>query len=232
MWAIGNAAFLIPAIPPNCPALLEYALRVRREATLTGKCEECSATAGSWTFAGASDNVSHSEIRHRGNCPATDQNIGPQLAEHYDNERRKGLEDALVEASAKTRAKVESQVAEKEVITNPTYETWANDFLDKTLNPRTHEICGHLLANPAQTWHLNTGDRKWRCDQCIPYFVDAVKSGTIQLSAVEEFTCDHCRRQELTLEPMVLRIGNYVIYGGLCRKCASESRQMPRRQEG
>ncbi len=42
---VDQVAYLVPAIRPDMPARLRRLLQLRREATITGQCPRCSATA-------------------------------------------------------------------------------------------------------------------------------------------------------------------------------------------
>lgn len=55
-WTLGNVLFLLPVVPPDAPPELEYALRLRRDASLSGTCDECGAAFNvkPWEDEGAS----------------------------------------------------------------------------------------------------------------------------------------------------------------------------------
>lgn len=228
-WAIGDALFIVPAIPPDAPALLEYALRVRREATFTGQCSVCGASVGILTFGNTSDTpLSHSSIPHRNNCPALDENLAPQLAQHYRDRSSQTLEQQLQSATKQTRLKAEAATpaGNRIPITNSAFEKWAASFIDARLNDSP--TCGHLKANIAQTWNMSTADRSWRCNECFTYYQESVRKGEVPLSYQEEHTCDRCRRFAPPLEPMLVRVDNFFIVGALCSACSTESRRPPK----
>ncbi|MET8381180.1 hypothetical protein [Streptomyces microflavus] len=228
-WGIGTALFVVPAIPPDASPTLEYALRVRREASFTGRCSECNATVGMRTFASASGiGVSASELPHRNNCSASDENVGPQLSRHYEKSSRQTVEQKVKASSIKARQRTESIPHENRVaIRNPEFKKWAITFLDEMLSPQSREMCGHLEANVAQAWNIITADKVWRCDECHAYYQESIKKGEVELSIREEFTCDFCDKFSAPIEPLVIRIDNFVMSGGFCTGCAKAAQRAP-----
>lgn len=226
-WAIGDTLFIVPAIPTGAPPLLEYALRVRREATFTGSCSVCGATVGTLTFGtGSTAPLKHSSIPHRNNCPALDGNITPQLVQHYKDRSGQTLEQQLQKATKQTRLKIQSMPTENRIpVKSASFEKWASQFIDASL--RDSSACGHLKGDVAQTWNMLTGDGTWKCDECFAYYQDSVRKGEVTLSQEEEHTCDRCRKFAPPLEPMLIRIDNFYILGGMCSSCSIESQQPP-----
>jgi hypothetical protein len=43
IWTLGGVLFLLPAIPADAPPEVEYALSLRRDASLSGQCDMCGA---------------------------------------------------------------------------------------------------------------------------------------------------------------------------------------------
>jgi hypothetical protein len=86
LWSMGGAMFVLPAVPAGAPPELEYALRVRRDAVLSGTCEECNASLDAGPF-GQLEGVEAvaAIIPHRRNCPASDGNLLPQLRRFREN---------------------------------------------------------------------------------------------------------------------------------------------------
>lgn len=224
-WAIGHTLFIVPAIPAGAPPLLEYALRVRRDATFTGSCSVCGATVGTVkSSTGTSAPLKHNSIPHRNNCPALDGNITPQLLQHYEDRSGQTLEQQLQSATKQTRLKMQSMPMENKIsIKNAGFEKWASQFIDERL--KDSAACGHLKGDVAQTWNMSTGDRTWKCNECFAYYQDSVRKGEATLSYEEEYTCDRCRKFSPPLEPMMIRIDNFYIVGGMCSNCSSESQQ-------
>ncbi|MFI0937493.1 hypothetical protein [Streptomyces sp. NPDC021020] len=218
LWAVGKFLFVLPAIPPNCPALLEYALRLRREATLTGKCTQCGTAAGLGTF-GNFESVPFGEawLPHRSNCPGADENVIPQLRRHYHNLSKKSFDDSIQEASNRTRERI-APLKTTGFSVNPRFEAWAEMLLDKKTEPGTRR-CDHLQANPAQPWNSLIADIEWRCDQCFAYLKQSVEEGELGFDEREEHTCDYCREEVQRLEPLVIRMSTFLMYGGVCAKC-------------
>ncbi|MFJ8502497.1 hypothetical protein [Streptomyces avermitilis] len=226
-WAIGETLFIVPAIPPDAPPLLEYALRVRREATFTGRCSDCGATVGLLTFVNsANPPLNHSSIPHRNNCPALDENLTPLLLEHYKQRAGQTLEQQLQSATKQTRLKAEATPKDKRIpIKNAKFEKWATKFIDDRL--KDAPACGHLKADFAQTWNMSTGDRTWKCNECFAYYQESVRKGEAPLSYQEEYTCDRCRKFSPPLEPMMIRVDNFFIVGAMCSACSAESQESP-----
>ncbi|MFJ3825662.1 hypothetical protein [Streptomyces nodosus] len=226
-WAIGDTLFIVPAIPPDASPLLEYALRVRRDATFTGSCSDCGATVGLLAFANTNNAAfNHSSISHRNNCPALDENVTPLLLEHHRERAGQTLEQQLKSATKQTRLKIESTPKDKRIpIKNVKFEKWATKFIDDHLEAAS--ACGHLKANVAQTWNMSTGDGTWKCNECFAYYQEAVRKGEVPLSYQEEHTCDRCRKFAPPLEPMMIRIDNFFIVGAMCSPCSAESQQSP-----
>ncbi|GAA2913734.1 hypothetical protein GCM10011428_30820 [Streptomyces violaceus] len=230
-WAIGDTLFIVPAIPPDAPPLLEYALRVRRDATFTGSCSDCGASVGLLAFANTANiPLNHSSIAHRNNCPALDENITPLLLQHHEERAGQTLEQQLQSATKQTRLKAESTPKDKRIpIKNAKFEKWAMDFIDAHLEKAP--ACGHLKANFAQTWNMSTGDGTWKCNECFAYYQETVRNGEALLSYEEEHTCDRCRKFAPPLEPMMIRIDNFFIVGAMCSACSVESQQPPERNQ-
>lgn len=78
--------------------------------------------------------------------------------------------------------------------------------------------CPHLDARPIQPWHLLPGEGTWRCRSCMRRWGQANRA---PFDAVEEFTCDRCRRYIPSgpLEPTVVRQDYWVVFCGLCPRC-------------
>lgn len=226
-WAVGDALFIVPAIPPGASALLEYGLRVRREATFTGECSVCGAIVNLGTFGhSAKIPLTHSSIPHRNNCPALDENVTPLLRAHYEEQASRTMEQQLQRATIETRSKIDIAPKDRRLsIKNSAFEKWATDFVHARLDDSP--ACGHLKANVAQTWNMITGDRSWKCNECYAYYQEDVRKGEAPLSYQEEHTCDHCRKFAPPLEPMLIRIDNFFVMGGLCSACSAKSQQAP-----
>ncbi|MFG3091641.1 hypothetical protein ACGGAI_28870 [Streptomyces antibioticus] len=220
LWAVGSSLFVIPAVPADAPPLLEYAIRLRREATLTGKCAECKAAVGLGTF-GQFVNIPFGEaaIPHRRNCPAADENLKSELRRHRQKNGDRSLRDAIKSASDRTREKVSEGVGNKVMVSSPRFKKWAVDLLDAKV---ALSRCGHLQSDPAQTWNSYIADSEWRCDQCFAYLQESILKGEAGFDEDEERTCDHCRQLSEALEPVVIRIDHFFMIGGVCAGCAKQ----------
>ncbi|MEU3568326.1 hypothetical protein AB0E96_07835 [Kitasatospora sp. NPDC036755] len=220
MWAVGNAMFIIPVVPPDAPPLLEYALRLRREATFTGKCGECNATFGIGAFGNLEEiSFSAAKFPHRRNCPAADDNVLPNLQQHYDDLSRRTIGETLNAINSSTRKKVEERVVNRVDVKGRKFEAWARSILDKRLTAEAPR-CGHLETLAAQTWNLLIGDTEWRCDQCYAYLRQSALDGKFKLGDEEEFTCDYCRNPTDRFEPIAIRINHFFMTGAVCPTCA------------
>ncbi|MFE7129760.1 hypothetical protein ACFVIM_02770 [Streptomyces sp. NPDC057638] len=220
VWAVGNSMFIIPAVPADAPPLLEYAIRLRREATLTGKCSECSATVGLGAFGQLVElPINEARVPHRRNCPASDENLKRQLSAHRSRSSQRTVMEAFEAASANTRSKIFESPSNKIQVTNPKFERWAKDLLDAKLSS---DRCEHLASGPAQTWNSYVASSEWRCDQCFAYLQASIVEGGPLFDATEERTCDHCRQFADVLEPVIIRIDHFVMIGGVCANCAKK----------
>lgn len=222
VWVLDDVAFVVPVVPPDAPPLLEYALRLRREALLCGVCDQCGSTfdldSPQETY---SSNVSSAIFSHRNNCPATDEDIIPLLDEYIKQRNATDIKDEMKSASRRTREKMLARLDNRiDVDVTSEVESKANELLGEKLSRSPVKICGHLRTAPAQTWHLYLWDDTWRCDECVLYFSETVRRGAFRLSDLEDHSCDFCNRYApTTLTPMVMRVGMYIMHGAICRRC-------------
>lgn len=225
--------FVLPAVPAGAPPELEYGLRVRRDAVLSGTCEECNASLKADPF-GRLEGVETATaiIAHRRNCPASDGNLLPQLWRFREERTSTSVDEIFAAASQATRLSIEARTPSRRMIHNRKFEAWGRRLLDEKLAESSK--CGHLHADPVQTWHLLLGDTRWMCNQCWEYQSQEIVRGNSPINAQEEYTCDHCRTVKDELEPLILRIGTFVLHGGLCRTCSKrsmETAEKPRRNK-
>jgi hypothetical protein len=226
LWSLDRVLFLLPVIPPGASPELEYALRLRRDASLAGCCDQCGATFTIDSVAGQEDpDVSAAFFPHRSNCLAADDNIIPLLEEHYNKHHSDDTEEILQAASRRTKEKLRDSLRDRRVDIRVTEELQARmeKVLDDKLAATAGRFCGHLKYNSAQTWNICLWDDFWRCDECHLRFAMTVQAGAFRLSADEEDTCDFCRRfAPMSLQPTVVRINLWVLYCAACRRCAKE----------
>jgi hypothetical protein len=223
IWALGDVAFVLPVIPSDAPPELEYSLRLRREACLTGKCDQCNAAFGVQSSKKIGrGNLSEAFMPHRRNCPAHDDNVRPLLDSYYEEQEGKSLAEALQEASSRTKIKIEELLPASRVTVENTEERqeWAEALIDKLL--QEGDRCDHLKVRPAQTWNILLGTSKFQCDECYAYLQASVARGEWRLPFIEDNTCDHCRRYSSSLGPLVIRVSNFVLRGGVCRRCSTQ----------
>lgn len=233
LWRMGSAMFVLPAVPAGAPPELEYALRVRRDAVLSGTCDECGASLDADPF-GRLEGVEAvaAIIAHRRNCPASDENLLPQIRRFREQRESASADDIYAAASKATRLRVEAKAPTRRMIRNRAFEMWGRRLLDQKLAESTGK-CGHLHVDPAQTWNILLGDTRWTCNQCWEYQGQEIIRGNSPITTQEDFTCDHCRNVKNELEPLILRIGTFVLHGGLCRTCSKRSMETiekPRRK--
>ncbi len=229
-WAVGEMMMIVPVVPPNAPADLQFALRLRRDAMIEGRCPSCDAFPDvDHATPGDEETPPLGAIgfRHKRRCPARDENVS-NLREVYRDSLHSMTEEERLEAA---NGVVRHRMAElKESVgvqmAAPEAESAAMRILDSLSPPQNpRQPCGHLIADPYQTWNVLIAEGGWRCDQCWAYLSEAVKSG-VRLDPVEDFTCDLCRRYTpKTIGPMVLRVDTFVMRGGVCSSC-SERYQM------
>ena len=223
IWTLGGVAFILPIVPSDASPELEYALRLRRDASLVGECENCRASFGihkahtSEVALGTIEGI----IPHRGNCPAADENVAPLLDAHYEALDAATWSETITAASKRTKEKIDAENTRSILIPEtPGTTEWAKEVLDKHLE--LQKRCMHLRTRPAQTWNVLLDDGSFKCDECWAYFEAEIASGRFQLGLIEEFTCDRCRRYSNSLQSLVLRISNFVLRGGLCQRCTKE----------
>lgn len=224
IWTLGHVLFLLPVVPPNAPPELEYALRLRRDASLSGQCDECGAACAVLpTENPQTENISAGLFSRRGNCLAADGNIYPLLSAYYQKRDNTSLDDRLAASSRQTEAKLLASLPDRIDIpaTSSINERFVKLLDEKIATAKKH--CPHLDSDPVQTWHVFLWDDTWRCDECSFRFAAAHRSGPPLLSPLEESTCDYCRRYSPTfLHQTVSRVGTFVLYGAACRRCARE----------
>lgn len=225
-WALGDVLVVLPAVPPNCSPELEFALRLRRGAILTGRCEKCEAvpTLGR-KDADLGVPALEALFRHRRHCPARDENVKALLASYHGERAAEDTEEKDFDwAQEINRAKVAPAKVDGIQMSSSRGKTAAVDVLSQ-LDPNDENVrvCDHLHAHPMQPWNIFIAKRSWKCDQCWAYAVkdmmDGVRIGK-NLGPVEEFTCDLCRRYSPnTLVPLLMRIDIFVMHGAVCQRC-------------
>jgi len=225
IWTLDGVLFLLPAIPPDAPPEFEYALRLRRDASLSGQCDVCGAAFNVQPVDGFEDsNVSSSVFPHRGNCLAADGNIYPLMSAYYEKRNKTGRKETLAAASRRTKEKVLAAVPDRDrvdiLVTESIRERFLG-YLDEKIATAKGR-CPHLQSNPAQTWHIAMWDDTWRCDECTVRFAMANRQRPL-LSPIEEHSCDYCRRYSPTyLQQTLTRVSTFLLYGAACRRCARE----------
>jgi hypothetical protein len=225
IWTLGGVLFLLPAIPANAPPEVEYALRLRRDAYLSGQCDMCGAALDVQHTEDFGDtNLSAGIFPHKGHCLAADENIYPMMSAFYEKRNRTSGKEALAAASRRTEEKILAALPDGFRVDIPA--TGRNrerflGYLDRKIATAKGR-CQHLQSGPAQTWHTYMWDETWRCDECNIRFAMANRRRPL-LSPIEEYSCDYCRRYSPTyLQPTLTRVSNFLLYGAACRRCAGE----------
>ncbi|MGQ4432170.1 hypothetical protein [Streptomyces sp. SAS_260] len=81
--------------------------------------------------------------------------------------------------------------------------------------------CAHLRAVPLQPMFLLMPTDLWRCRDCVA----AYAANPLQLTDVEENTCDNCRRhfpgQGASFTPFVFRQDLLMLQGSACDECTA-----------
>lgn len=223
VWTLGDVLFLLPVIPSDAPPEVEYALRVRRDASLSGQCDMCGAAFDVQHVEDAGDgSLSTGIFPHRSNCLAADENIFPLIKAYYEKRNKASPDEALATASKRTQEKVLSNLSNQVNIkaTGSPGERFLG-YLDEKIATAKGR-CPHLESNPAQTWHIFMWDDTWRCDECTVRFSVAYRQRPF-MSMAEEHSCDYCHRYSPTfLQQTLSRVGNFLLYGAACRRCARE----------
>jgi hypothetical protein len=223
IWTLGSVLFLLPVIPPDAPPDVEYALRLRRDASLSGQCDVCGAAFDVQHVEDFEDSsLSAGIFPHRGNCLAADENIYPLVNAYYEKRNKASNEEALAEASRRTKEKALAALPNRVDIsaTGNMRERFLG-YLDEKIATAKGR-CPHLESAPAQTWHIFMWDDTWRCDECIVRFAIDYRQRPF-LSLIEDHSCDYCGRYSPTyLQQTLSRVGNFLLYGAACRRCARE----------
>ena len=81
LLVVGDVAYLVPVIRPDMPPRLRRLLRLRREATVGGRCPRCSAIAtGGGPLAPRQGEL---VMEHEAWCPVADATLGPLFARYW-----------------------------------------------------------------------------------------------------------------------------------------------------
>jgi hypothetical protein len=218
MWVVGDVLMMIPVVPHDCAPLLEFALRLRREAMLSGKCEKCGAVPELQLAMLTTDPpLSRLVFNHKVTCPGRDAAVRPLLEKYRISKATQTDEDRFKGAQKATRSVIAplKDTASALEIRGPSGEDLANELLDRLLTNGAR--CGHLGADPYQTWNTFIAVGDWRCNECFLYFAQNLPGS---LTPMEEHTCDLCRRfAPTTLSPLVMRIDFFVMRGAACSRC-------------
>lgn len=224
LWRLADVALVLPVVPVDASAELEYCLRLRRDTLISGTCPDCGAVP-SIEESGLPTEVplGAAVFHHRFSCAANDKRSLQLLREHRAQAAGKDLEARLSAASRRTRIVIEGIEANGTPMEHSASAELALGLLDERIDRNSARICPHLDEDPAQPWSCLIATGEWKCDQCWAYHRVALANGSAQLDPVEELTCDLCRRFAPTsLEPLVLRINHWVMYGGACGRCRKQ----------
>jgi hypothetical protein len=232
LWALDDVVFVLPVVPADAPPLFEYALRLRREASLTGACDQCGASLSlepveaELSRETGAPFMGDAIFAHRSNCPANDNNIYPLLEKYLKKRTSSNLDDNLSSVKHRTRKNVLDGIPESRRIdldVTDELKDKTNKLLDERLAAGTVKTCGHLRSEPVQTWHLLLWNDTWNCGECAIRFGEAVRRGAFRLDRIEDNSCDFCHRYApTTLTPIVLRADIWIMHGAICRRCAPE----------
>lgn len=221
MWAIGDCAFVAPVVPPDASPDLEYAVRTRRDALLTGECDHCGATPEPSSVVGQGATTRAVALfAHRPNCPAADERVAPRLREHWAASDTRALPERMREASVRTGAEMRSSLDDQEVIaSSPAAEEWFERRVEEMFAERARRTCPHIAAEPAQKWSAFIAEGIWYCGECWARVRESLMIDGPRLAFLEEHTCDVCRRYVRTMNPLIGRYDHLVLHGGICPAC-------------
>ncbi len=216
MWAVGQVLMMIPVVPHDCSPQLEFALRLRREAMLSGKCEKCGAVPAVEPAVIEMDPpLSQSVFNHKVTCPGRDEAVGPLLRNYRASKAQQTERDRFEGAQKATRSVIAPLKGHGLEISNSSGEDLARALLDRLLSNGAR--CDHLAAEPYQTWNTFIAVGDWRCNECYTYFERKLPGS---LAPMEDYTCDLCRRFAPTsLSPLVFRLDFFVMRGAACSRC-------------
>lgn len=220
MWELGPHCVVVPVVPPDASAPLEYALRLRRDALFSGLCEGCGASPHTKVLAEIDQRPLVSQaFPHKATCPGSDKSTKRLLEQHWQTRKGSTADVALQGASQSAREWLLERVGTNGIsMREAEGKPIAEGFLDKLLTASSPR-CPHLISNPAQIWYVLIAEGAWRCRQCCAYFAEKIRQG-YRLPHIEDHTCDLCRRYApRTIEPLMIRIGPFIMHGGTCARC-------------
>jgi hypothetical protein len=81
LLVVDGIGYLVPAVTPEMSPRLKRLLRLRREATIAGRCPSCfvTATGGAPLTPGIGELV----MEHEAWCAIADGRLGPQFARYW-----------------------------------------------------------------------------------------------------------------------------------------------------
>ncbi|HEU0132571.1 MAG TPA: hypothetical protein VFQ85_16420 [Mycobacteriales bacterium] len=225
LWQLTDLALVIPLVPPDAPADLEYALRLRRDAMIGGRCDGCGAVPSLTQGPDLGDvPVATALFNHRKTCPAADENTLVAYERYQKATADLTPNERMDAANARTRRQVAEFVGDRAVRAASTLEPVAVDLLDRLLpDEQAVPLCDHLAVDPVQTWHCIVAEGRWMCTECWARRGEEVAAGRFRLQGAEEFTCDLCRRYTpSTLGPLLLRVDTFMMHGAACGRCLAQ----------
>jgi hypothetical protein len=235
VWQLAGVALVMPVVPPQAPAGLQYALRLRRDTLTSGTCPNCGATPEVAPHDPVGDMPAGTALfNHAPRCSANDDRVMRQMKTYLEAREAQQPDEAVESANKQTRERIAPWKGSG-VINTPRGEERALEILAQELYLRgAVNTCSHLALDPAQTWICLIGEGVWRCEQCYEYrgseVLEALRTGQSgPLNWVDDHTCDLCGKIFVHgLHPLVLRINQYVMHGAYCSSCAEEHAEITR----
>jgi hypothetical protein len=78
---VGDVAYVVPAVRPDMPPRLQRLLRLRREASVSGRCPCCSAIATGG--APLAPRIGELVMEHEAWCQVADRSVEPLLLRYW-----------------------------------------------------------------------------------------------------------------------------------------------------
>lgn len=225
IYALGEQAVIVPAIPPNAPDVLENALRIRRSAILNGQCPHCKVPATPEVLPDIAGTPALAvTFNHRHRCPAEDKKVLRMISDFERQRQRDDVEELDFNwAQQRNREKMSAIKPYGIMMDSPKARARAEGLLDQlSVSLPGITRCDHLAIHPAQPWNIFLAAKRWLCDECWERRAEEISIGEKHhfLGPVEEHTCDLCRRfKPEKLQPLMFRIDLFVMHGAACENC-------------
>ncbi|GLY27420.1 hypothetical protein [Kineosporia sp. NBRC 101731] len=217
IWKMHGVMLVVPIVPPDAPTALQFALRLRRDALISGICENCEATFAIKIEAEVLDvPLAGLFFPHRITCPGNDASTKKMLQGYRQAKHDEKFDLASAAASERLREDAGSNGVELDAAE---FGDRIEQRIAELLSPPV-PVCEHLESDPDQVWSTFIAHADWKCDACWEQERQEVLRTGTKFDAIEEFTCDLCRRYApKSIAKLVIRHGIFLLRGGACARC-------------